>query len=180
MPPASGAPTRTLDRLLAADLSLCLWIHRRAGRSLRRAFSLASRLGNGWIWPIVAISILAIVGESGWIAIGRMAVAVALGLTLYKLLKRRTARPRPCDIGAGIRAWVPAPDRYSFPSGHALHAVALTLIACHAVPALALVLVPLAVAIGLSRIVLGLHYPSDVAAGAGLGSLIALITLWAT
>jgi undecaprenyl-diphosphatase len=70
-------------------------------------------------------------------------------------------------------------DRFSFPSGHTLHAVSFTLIICTALPVLALILVPLALLIALSRVVLGLHYPSDVLAGGVLGAVIALgATTW--
>jgi len=64
-------------------------------------------------------------------------------------------------------------DAFSFPSGHTLHAVAFTLVALSYFPALAPVLVPFALLTAASRVVLGLHYPSDVLAGAALGAGIA-------
>jgi undecaprenyl-diphosphatase len=72
---------------------------------------------------------------------------------------------------------MPPLDRYSFPSGHTLHAVTFTAIAIHHVPMLAVPLVPFALLIGASRVVLGLHYPTDVLAGATLGAGIAASTL---
>ena len=70
-------------------------------------------------------------------------------------------------------------DRFSFPSGHTLHAVSFTVSVCSSLPALAVVLVPAAVLIALSRVVLGLHYPSDVLAGGLLGALLgAAATAW--
>jgi undecaprenyl-diphosphatase len=64
-------------------------------------------------------------------------------------------------------------DEYSFPSGHTMHAVAFTLLAVVAFPGLAWVLVPFTVLVALSRLVLALHYPSDVLAGAVLGGALA-------
>jgi undecaprenyl-diphosphatase len=66
--------------------------------------------------------------------------------------------------------FVDAPlDHYSFPSGHTLHAVSFTVILTTYLPGLAGALVALASLIALSRVILGLHYPTDVAAGAALG-----------
>jgi undecaprenyl-diphosphatase len=68
-------------------------------------------------------------------------------------------------------------DRFSFPSGHTLHAVSFTIILCSALPWAAWLLVPAAILIALSRMVLGLHYPTDVVAGGALGAGVALATL---
>jgi len=64
-------------------------------------------------------------------------------------------------------------DRYSFPSGHTLHAVAFTVVATAHVPALAPILWPFAALVAASRVVLGLHYPTDVLAGALIGAALA-------
>jgi undecaprenyl-diphosphatase len=68
---------------------------------------------------------------------------------------------------------MPPLDRYSFPSGHTLHAVSFTWQAVAHFPQLAWILIPLALLIALSRVVLGLHYPTDVIAGAAVGALLA-------
>jgi undecaprenyl-diphosphatase len=73
----------------------------------------------------------------------------------------------------GIRAGTPPLDRYSFPSGHTLHAVSFTAIATAHFPELGWVLVPFTVLVAASRVVLGLHYPSDVLAGAAIGAALA-------
>jgi undecaprenyl-diphosphatase len=106
----------------------------------------------------------------------KMAIAGLTGLLLYKLLKRHLVRERPFITHQSIvRAAAPL-DRFSFPSGHTLHAVCFTVIAVEAFPVLAWVLVPLALLIAASRVVLGLHYPTDVLAGAALGEGIARAT----
>ncbi|HET7766673.1 MAG TPA: phosphatase PAP2 family protein, partial [Burkholderiales bacterium] len=64
-----------------------------------------------------------------------------------------------------------------FPSGHTLHAVAFSMVAISFYPALAWLLVPFTLLVASSRVVLGLHYPSDVLAGAALGAIIALASL---
>jgi undecaprenyl-diphosphatase len=95
------------------------------------------------------------------------------GVLLYKLLKRHTLRPRPYQVRADIRRCADPLDQFSFPSGHTLHAVAFSTVALAHFPALAPLLVPFATLVAVSRVVLGLHYPSDVAAGAALGAAIA-------
>lgn len=169
-----------LSRLLATDAAVCVWLHRRAWRWLRRASTQASRLADGPAWILIASILLAALGLGALVTVGRMVLGAAIGILLYKLLKRRTARPRPCDVRPGIHSWLPAPDRFSFPSGHTLHAVAMTTLACDALPLLIPVLVPFAALVGVSRVVLGLHYPSDVLAGAGIGAALAATLMWVT
>jgi undecaprenyl-diphosphatase len=71
---------------------------------------------------------------------------------------------------------MPPLDRYSFPSGHTLHAVLFTTIAVAYAPSLVFVLLPFTLLIAASRVVLGLHYPSDVIVGALLGWMIAKLS----
>ena len=96
-----------------------------------------------------------------------------VALTLYRYLKSHLARQRPYLQHGGITLATAPLDRYSFPSGHTLHAVSFTLVALSYYPELAPLLVPFAVLVAMSRVILGLHYPSDVMAGALLGALLA-------
>jgi undecaprenyl-diphosphatase len=73
----------------------------------------------------------------------------------------------------GILAGTPPLDRCSFPSGHTLHAVCFTSLATAHFPELGWVLVPFALLVAASRVVLGLHYPTDVLAGAAIGGMLA-------
>lgn len=147
----------------------------RPGRRLgvQRAFALISRLGDGVFWYSL-IAILPLVdGLDGLTAGLHMLVTAGVALALYKSLKGVTRRERPCNSAAEITALVPPLDRYSFPSGHTLHAVSFTTVAIHYYPELAWVLVPFTVLVASSRVILGLHYPTDVlvatAIGLGLG-----------
>jgi undecaprenyl-diphosphatase len=173
-PPEPARPPGLLARLDQAELRLCVTFNRGVRRAgLRRLFQVASRLGDGIVWYLL-IAALPVVGGRAALGVAlRMAIAGLVGLLLYKLLKHFLVRERPFITHRSIvRAGAPL-DRFSFPSGHTLHAVCFTILAIDAFPVLAWVLVPLAMLIALSRVVLGLHYPSDVLAGAALGEGIA-------
>jgi undecaprenyl-diphosphatase len=167
--------TAVLGRLAALDLSLCLRLRLPSQARVRALFVGASRAGDGWVWLALAVLLPVFAGGAGLGATGDMLAIGVLSLPTYLVLKRTTARPRPCAASGDLQALVAPLDAYSFPSGHTLHAVAFTLAVGHHFPLLLWVLVPLATLIALSRLVLSLHYPSDVAAGAVLGTLIAWI-----
>jgi undecaprenyl-diphosphatase len=69
-------------------------------------------------------------------------------------------------------------DHFSFPSGHTLHAVLFTVMLGAHFPALLPLLLVFTPLVALSRMVLGLHYPTDVLAGAFLGGGLGLMGLW--
>ncbi|MEN5209985.1 phosphatase PAP2 family protein [Stenotrophomonas terrae] len=141
-------------------------------RGIRRLFSVLSRLGDGVFWYMLMGALVLADGLDGLQASAHMAATGVLALTLYKLLKRWTRRPRPFAADMRIRAWVAPLDEYSFPSGHTLHAVSFTVVALAYYPWLAPLLLPFTLGVGLSRVVLGLHYPSDVLAATAIGVLL--------
>ena len=106
-----------------------------------------------------------------------MALVGVVCTLLYKLLKKTTVRMRPYQALKRVAVGAVPLDAFSFPSGHTLHAVAFTLVACSYYPALLPLLLPFTLLVALSRVVLGLHYPSDVMAGAGIGALVAMFSL---
>jgi undecaprenyl-diphosphatase len=106
-----------------------------------------------------------------------MLAAGTIGLLIYKLIKSGITRPRPYQMLVDIRAGIDPLDAFSFPSGHTLHAVAFTVVGVSQFPVLAWVFVPFTLLVALSRVVLGLHYPSDVLAGAAIGAGIAQAVL---
>ncbi|MEO6171687.1 MAG: phosphatase PAP2 family protein [Arenimonas sp.] len=140
---------------------------------VRRYFQTVSRLGDGPIWYLLGAIILLVEGRNGIPAFLHLSVMAVITSLLYRYLKKWTKRPRPFANDKRIHVWAAPLDEFSFPSGHTLHAVSFTLVALAYYPVLAPVLIPLAISIALSRVILGLHYPSDVVAATVIGSLLA-------
>ena len=159
------------------EQSICV----RANRGCRHAalrgfFSAVSRLADGPLWYMLMLA-LAFSGRTNAMAAAQMAMTAIAGLAIYKMLKQRLVRERPYISHECISLGTAPLDRYSFPSGHTLHAVAFTQIATAHVPELALAMVPFALLVAASRVVLGLHYPTDVVAGAAIGAVLASASL---
>ncbi len=161
-------------RLVAREEAWCLRANRcGAHRIVRGYFRAVSRLGDGAFWYAL-MGVLAVSGGArGLLAAAHMALVGGIATLLYGRLKGWARRPRPFAADGRIRAWVAPLDEFSFPSGHTLHAVGFALSACLWFPWLGWLLVPFAVSVAASRVVLGMHYPSDVLAAAGIGVVLA-------
>lgn len=166
-------------RLRQRDAGLCLSWNRWGHRTLlRRGFGAISRLGDGVFWYALMLLIVLFAGLDGVRASAHMAATGLVALLLYRTLKQWTRRPRPFASDRRIHALVRPLDEFSFPSGHTLHAVAFTVVAIAYFPPLAWLLVPFCIGIGASRVVLGLHYPSDVLAAIAIGGALGGASLW--
>jgi undecaprenyl-diphosphatase len=166
-----GSHNSLLARFDHAEYRLCRSLNRGvAFPVVRYFFKTASRLGDGVVWYVLMVALPLIYGARG-LQVGLVMLATgAAGLVVYKLLKRIFVRERPFIRHAGISLAQAPLDRYSFPSGHTLHAASFSWQLCAAFPELAPIVMPLALAIAASRVVLGLHYPTDVLVGALIGA----------
>jgi undecaprenyl-diphosphatase len=132
---------------------------------------LASRAGDGGAWLGVA-ALLACGGDESRQLLLAGGLAAAVNNLCLVTAKRLVRRPRPVRL----RGCGPAPpDPWSFPSGHSANAFMTCTLLGLAWPWLAPVWGALALSVAASRVVFGLHYPSDVVAGAGLGSISAVL-----
>lgn len=167
-----------LRRAVELELGICVSINRTFGSPLlQRFFAVISRLGDGIFWYTLMLCLPLLYGSKAiYVSLLMVAVGIA-NLLLYRLIKRTTERERPYSVNTQIRLGTAPLDHYSFPSGHTLHAVAFTILACVFYPQLAWVLIPFACLVAASRVILGLHYPTDVAAGALIGSIVAMTGL---
>ncbi len=163
-----------LARFDDAEYRLCRSLNRAAEwPAFRDTMRVASRLGDGVLWYLMLAALPLLFGAAAIRPVLIMAATGLAGLLIYRRLKSTLVRERPFIRHPAISLEMPALDRYSFPSGHTLHAVCFTWQAVAHFPVLGWVLVPSAALIALSRVVLGLHYPTDVIAGAAIGALLA-------
>lgn len=167
------------QRISAADDNLCLLVNRLSRRrAIAPLFRLISRLGNGVFWYALMAVLPVSYGWAGARAALVMGLVGGINLLLYRKCKAAFARERPFVSLPPINLAAAPLDRYSFPSGHTLHAVGFTIVATSFFPALGVVLYPFAFLVALSRPLLGLHYPSDVMVAAVAGAVVAEGTLF--
>jgi undecaprenyl-diphosphatase len=172
--PSLDRALRNRDAWAARDLSCAQWLHRAARyQTLVRVLVVVSRLGDGLLWYVLIAALALLGGTHGRDVAMQMLLAGALNLPLYFWLKHAIGRPRPYVNCPDIHACARALDKFSFPSGHTLHAFTFLIIWTWYFPTVGLTLAPFVVLIAVSRVALGLHYPSDVVAGAMLGSAVA-------
>ena len=145
---------------------------------MRQVFRLISRLGNGVFWYALMGTLLANQGATAVRAVAHMVIVGLVCAVIYKCLKAKTSRPRPYQVSQAVTCNAKPLDTFSFPSGNTLHAVAFTTVALAYYPRLSWLLIPFTFLIALSRVVLGLHYPSDVLAGIATGVTVAGLSLY--
>jgi undecaprenyl-diphosphatase len=137
-------------------------------QSLNALIRFISKLGDGWIWIALAAAIFIFDANPGG-ALVQMTIAIALELSIYKIIKETFSRKRPFDLMKSVTCIVPPYDRYSFPSGHTATAFAVLATAGLYYDFLFTPLLLISFLIGFARVYAGVHYPSDVIAGAVLG-----------
>jgi undecaprenyl-diphosphatase len=174
-----SAPLPSWKLLQAFDPRLCrLASHWARRRGIHRFFGIISRLGNGVFWYSLMAVLAAFGGTRGIVAALQMLGTGLVAWLLYRTLKLHTRRPRPFRAHPDVTARAAALDDYSFPSGHTLHAVSFTIVAVAWFPFLALPLIVFTVLVAMSRVVLGLHYPTDVLAGVLIGTALGVVSVW--
>jgi undecaprenyl-diphosphatase len=143
--------------------------HWRAPRWLRLWMVSSTRLGDGWIWYSVGIALLLFGGDLRFIAFAASASAEAAAVALFRIVKGASKRKRPCQLEAHCWSNVLPPDQFSFPSGHSMSAFAIAIPLCVSYPELQAPLLALSLSIAVSRVILGMHFVSDVVVGSLLG-----------
>jgi undecaprenyl-diphosphatase len=166
----TNAPHALLGFVANQDLRLMRRVQRwRPPRWVRWWMIAATRLGDGWLWYGQGIVLLLAGGSRRFVAAGAAALACGTGILCFQILKRAIGRPRPSFQVR--RDWVRLlpPDEFSFPSGHTISAFAFAVAVAQFYPVLLPWLLFCAFSVGASRVVLGMHFLSDVLAGCAIG-----------
>jgi undecaprenyl-diphosphatase len=162
-----------LSFVAAGDHGLMRRVHRwTPPRWIRLWMLWATRGGDGWLWYAAGLAFVLFGGAGRWPAVGAAGAAAGAGVALFQCLKRLTDRRRPCDIEPHCWANLIPPDRFSFPSGHSMTAFSVSVPLALFYPPLLPALMLCAVSVAASRILLGMHFLSDVIAGSALGALL--------
>lgn len=143
---------------------------------LRDAAALLAHSGDSWLWG-AGLALLAVFGNPYWrtralIMLG----AILAGALLVLVIKFIVRRQRPAGEWGGVYRMT---DPHSFPSGHAARAVMLAVLALGMGPLwFGLLLAVWAPLVTMARVAMGVHYISDVLAGALLGAVLGVVFVW--
>ncbi|PSW15122.1 phosphatase PAP2 family protein [Photobacterium sanctipauli] len=152
-----------IQRLDFAFSSLCLG--HRFNHQVARLSRAVSHTGDGHLYVVFALLVWGLDSQQGGQVLKMGLLAFAIELPLYLLLKNSFKRDRPQSFPSFIKP----SDKYSLPSGHTAAAFVMASLITAFYPDTAWFIWPWAVAIGLSRVLLGVHYLSDIFVGALLG-----------
>lgn len=162
-----------IDFLYSLDLAIFYFFnHTISIGFLDKFFSIITNVNNWYIAYVILLSISWTKGkQKGKIAvIGVLLLIIIVDQTGYRLLKEFFARPRPCQVLSDAITPLGCTGTFSFPSNHALNNFAAAMFFYKLFPKLKWVLFISASLIAISRVYLGLHYPSDIIGGALIGS----------
>jgi undecaprenyl-diphosphatase len=167
------------NQIQSNDHRLMRRVHRWcAPRWFRILMIVATRGGDGWLWYALALILLFYGGAHRYAAIASGVSSAAVGILLFRMLKRSSRRKRPCEIEPHCWTSMLPPDKYSFPSGHSITAFAVAISIGLFYPQLQGSLLAIAFLIAGSRIILGMHFLSDVLAGSAIGAVLGLSSFY--
>jgi undecaprenyl-diphosphatase len=141
---------------------------------IRKWTLFASKGGDGWLWSVIGIILYFFGGDRRLDALTAGFESVVVGQLTFFVLKRIIGRERPCATETHCWSVLLPRDRFSFPSGHTITAFGIAFSLGLYYPALLVGLIFCAASVGASRVILGLHYVSDVLVGVLIGSAIGI------
>jgi undecaprenyl-diphosphatase len=169
---------RWLQGVQGFDLALFQWCMARRRRVLLTSVGRAiSKTADGWVYAVFIV----LFGLLDWTAhfhfIRCFLIAFVSERLIYFVLKNTCRRNRPADAMEGFSSFIVPSDRFSFPSGHTSAAFLFAVLVGSQFPHLILLLLGWGALVGMSRVFLGVHFPTDTVIGALLGSSVAFVAL---
>ncbi|MDX1341868.1 MAG: phosphatase PAP2 family protein [Reinekea sp.] len=167
-----------LEPIQQFDLTLFQWCMARRRRELLTSLGRAvSKTADGWVYALFALGFAALSWPSHATFLKIYLLAFVSERLIYFVLKNSCRRNRPADAISGFHSFIVPSDKFSFPSGHTSAAFLFTVLASSQFPALLPFLLFWSVWVALSRVFLGVHFPTDTVVGAVLGSSVAFYAL---
>lgn len=167
-----------MDFLFSVDIAIFYFFnHTLSAGFLDKFFSIITNVNNWYITYVILLSFCFIKGGTkGKLAvIGVILLIIATDQLGYRVLKDLIARPRPFSVLSDVILPIGSTGTYSFPSNHALNNFAAAVFFYRLYPNLKWALFITAFLVSISRVYLGLHYPSDILGGALIGSVFGYI-----
>jgi len=165
-----------LSALQRVDLRLFAWLFRNGKRYfLVTPARAVSHSGDGYLHVLVPVLLVFMGAPLAGEFVLMLALALLIERPLYWVLKNALKRRRPEQYVPGFRSMIVASDQFSFPSGHSSAAFLLVTCLCVSYGAPAGAMLLWAGAVGFSRVLLGVHFPGDIIAGASMGTTVALM-----
>lgn len=159
-----------LQSIHSFDLKTFNWCLRRKHRAVAICMArICSYTANG---PLYVLAGLLFVLLQDWFLVQLMIAGFVVERTGYFVFKALFRRNRPPAAIPGYRSVIEPADQFSFPSGHTSAAFLVAGAMAFALPWTAWLMYPWALAVGISRVILGVHFPTDTLAGAAMGLLI--------
>lgn len=169
---------KLLESLYHYDSRMLLWCtHSRHHKRMASFARAASRTGDGYLQVLLPTLLLCVDHHYGREFFLVVLVAFSIQLPIYWLLKHSLKRRRPPDAIPAFQSAITASDKFSFPSGHSSAAFLLANLTALYYGVIAWPLYVWASIVALSRVVLGVHFPSDILAGIALGTIVAFNVL---
>lgn len=166
-----------MSLLSRTDTQLFYWLFNKTSHRYSTGIKWVSKTGDGYVYLAIGLLLWWLEPQDGELFLYTALLAYALELPIYVVLKNLFKRQRPCDLLHNFNAHLTPSDKFSLPSGHTAAAFLMASLIAHFYPSVSLLVYTWACLIGLSRVLLGVHYPTDILAGAALGLSISLFSL---